>query len=81
MNPVSGEVLLEVPALAAGHPLFAGHFPGQPIIPGAWLLDQVDATVLAARWESRKVGRWLKSNWKPVGCIRSACNLPVAASW
>ena len=41
MNPVSGEVLLEVPALAAGHPLFAGHFPGQPIIPGAWLLDQV----------------------------------------
>lgn len=26
-------------ALAADHPVFAGHFPGQPIVPGALLLD------------------------------------------
>lgn len=25
--------------LSADHPVFAGHFPGQPIIPGALLLD------------------------------------------
>lgn len=28
-------------ALPADHPVFPGHFPGQPIIPGAMLLDRV----------------------------------------
>ncbi|WP_322629404.1 hypothetical protein [Halothiobacillus sp.] len=27
--------------LPSGHPVFAGHFPAQPIVPGALLLDMV----------------------------------------
>lgn len=37
--------------IAADHPAFAGHFPGNPIIPGAWLL--AEAVRLAAAAEGR----------------------------
>lgn len=33
---MQGETRLSFPA---GHPVFAGHFPGQPIVPGVLLLD------------------------------------------
>jgi 3-hydroxyacyl-[acyl-carrier-protein] dehydratase len=32
-------------AIRADHPAFAGHFPGQPILPGVVLLDEVIAAV------------------------------------
>ncbi|MDP2818295.1 MAG: MaoC/PaaZ C-terminal domain-containing protein [Polaromonas sp.] len=36
-------------SFAAGHPAFAGHFPGRPIVPGVLLLDAAIHAVLQAR--------------------------------
>lgn len=35
--------------VAADHPMLAGHFPGNPIVPGAWLLAWVVAAVAERR--------------------------------
>ncbi len=42
---------------AADHPVFGGHFPGRPIVPGALLLDEVlHATLQASRASKDEVG-------------------------
>ena len=40
---------------AADHPVFAGHFPGRPIVPGVLLLDWAQAAIEA------QLGRPLQS--------------------
>jgi 3-hydroxymyristoyl/3-hydroxydecanoyl-(acyl carrier protein) dehydratase len=40
---------------AADHPASAGHFPGNPIIPGALLLDEVVAAVTATLEQTRVI--------------------------
>lgn len=47
-------------ALAADHPVFDGHFPGRPIVPGAYLLalvvQQADDWLAARGWSQRIAG-------------------------
>ena len=43
------EALLTFPA---DHPAFPGHFPGDPVVPGALLLDRALALISAARGHS-----------------------------
>lgn len=47
MNPGAPALRVEL-EVAADHPAFAGHFPGQPIVPGVVLLDL--ALLAVARW-------------------------------
>lgn len=77
---------------AADHPTAAGHFPGNPIIPGAVLLDEVLAAIAAAeggrtgpvRVRSAKFlhpvrpGEAVQLHWEPGagGEMKFECRLP-----
>lgn len=43
-------------SFAADHPAFAGHFPGQPIVPGVLLLDAAIHAIQAGQPQPTEVG-------------------------
>jgi len=48
VNPPPGELESEL-NIASDHAAYAGHFPGQPILPGATLLDETLREICRAR--------------------------------
>jgi 3-hydroxyacyl-[acyl-carrier-protein] dehydratase len=49
-------------AIPATHPVFAGHFPGRPVLPGALLLDHVILALEGLR--GCAAGTWQVANAK-----------------
>jgi 3-hydroxymyristoyl/3-hydroxydecanoyl-(acyl carrier protein) dehydratase len=45
----------------AGHPCLPGHFPGQPLVPGVLLLEQVARALRA--WRGQRLGRVLEAKF------------------
>ena len=43
-------------AVAPDHPVFAGHFPGQPLMPGALLLAEVIEAAAGIAWIAERLG-------------------------
>ena len=55
-------------ALAADHPAYEGHFPGEPVLPGAVLLDAVIGALEAAAGGAART--WQVSVVKFLGAVR-----------
>jgi 3-hydroxymyristoyl/3-hydroxydecanoyl-(acyl carrier protein) dehydratase len=58
------------------HPTAAGHFPGNPVVPGALLLDAVVAAIAGSRGVTIRAtkflqpvrpGECLRLRWQPLG--------------
>ena len=75
---------------AVDHPTAAGHFPGNPIVPGAVLLDEIMASICAAECDVAvttirsakflrpvRPGEALRVRWRPLpdGTIGFECRM------
>ena len=47
--------------IESGHPALPGHFPGQPLVPGVILLEQVALGLRA--WRGQRLGRVLEAKF------------------
>ena len=55
-------------SLPAGHPSAVGHFPGDPIIPGALLLDAMVVAIQTAKFlRPARFGQPLQLRWQAQG--------------
>jgi 3-hydroxymyristoyl/3-hydroxydecanoyl-(acyl carrier protein) dehydratase len=51
----------QVVCIGAGHPVLPGHFPGQPLVPGVLLLEQVALALRA--WRGQRLARVLEAKF------------------
>ena len=47
--------------MPADHPCLPGHFPGRPLVPGVWLLEQVAQALLA--WRGERLARIVEAKF------------------
>ena len=73
--------------VGADHPMLAGHFPGHPIVPGAWLLAWVVAAArrrLPAEGEARPIAAVKRAKFlrplAPAQTFECALKRPVQAA-
>jgi 3-hydroxyacyl-[acyl-carrier-protein] dehydratase len=64
--------------ISAEHPAFAGHFPGEPILPGALLLDEVLYRILEDR--ALDAGEWQVTAAKFLKSVRPGDTLRIEHS-
>ncbi|HYC38013.1 MAG TPA: hypothetical protein VEC19_16405 [Usitatibacter sp.] len=64
--------------IAAGHPVFAGHFPGHPIVPAVMLL--AEALDAVAHSSGVPVDAWIVSSAKFIAPVGPDTTLVVAHS-
>lgn len=58
---MSSPVFEQSVRIAASHPALPGHFPGQPLVPGVVLLEQVALALRA--WRNQRLGRVLEAKF------------------
>ena len=58
---MSSPVFERIVCIAANHPALPGHFPGQPLVPGVILLEQVALALRA--WRDQRLGRVLEAKF------------------
>lgn len=58
---MSSPVFERIVRIAANHPALPGHFPGQPLVPGVILLEQVALALRA--WRDQRLGRMLEAKF------------------
>lgn len=47
--------------MPADHPCLPGHFPGRPLVPGVWLLEQVAQALQA--WRGERLARVVEAKF------------------
>jgi 3-hydroxyacyl-[acyl-carrier-protein] dehydratase len=58
---MNGPVFEQAICIDAGHPALPGHFPGDPLVPGVILLEQVALAVRA--WRGQRLARVLEAKF------------------